>query len=270
MRSMWKGAISFGLVMIPVKLYAATEQRDVAFRQVHARGRRPDPVPPGLLAGRRGGAVCGGRQGVRAARRRDGRADRRGPRRPAARVGKQHRGPALHPGGPARPDPVRTGATTSSPSPPASGPTRCSGTPWSAPTGSRSARWRCGSASRWPSLRTPRRRARARDAAVAGRGPHRGLPVPRRGHRGPLSGTADGDVAHRLHDRRLRPRRVPRPVPGGAGGTGRGQGRGPRGGAARRTAGARDASASLADALQASLAAAKGPRAGPAKAGAEG
>jgi DNA end-binding protein Ku len=35
MRSMWKGAISFGLVMIPVRLYAATEQRDIAFRQVH-------------------------------------------------------------------------------------------------------------------------------------------------------------------------------------------------------------------------------------------
>src|SRR4030088_3206730 len=35
MRSMWKGAISFGLVTIPVKLYTATEQRDIAFRQVH-------------------------------------------------------------------------------------------------------------------------------------------------------------------------------------------------------------------------------------------
>jgi DNA end-binding protein Ku len=35
MRSMWKGAISFGLVMIPVRLYAATEQKDIAFRQVH-------------------------------------------------------------------------------------------------------------------------------------------------------------------------------------------------------------------------------------------
>src|SRR5215469_15642214 len=35
MRSMWKGAVSFGLVMIPVKLYTATEQKDVAFRQVH-------------------------------------------------------------------------------------------------------------------------------------------------------------------------------------------------------------------------------------------
>lgn len=35
MRSIWKGAISFGLVSIPVKLYSATEERDIAFRQVH-------------------------------------------------------------------------------------------------------------------------------------------------------------------------------------------------------------------------------------------
>jgi DNA end-binding protein Ku len=35
MRSMWKGAISFGLVMIPVKLYAVTQRRGVTFRQVH-------------------------------------------------------------------------------------------------------------------------------------------------------------------------------------------------------------------------------------------
>jgi DNA end-binding protein Ku len=37
MRSIWSGAISFGLVVIPVKLYAATEQRDVTFRQVHRK-----------------------------------------------------------------------------------------------------------------------------------------------------------------------------------------------------------------------------------------
>src|SRR4051795_1439234 len=35
MRSIWKGAISFGLVTIPVKLYSATEERDVSFHQVH-------------------------------------------------------------------------------------------------------------------------------------------------------------------------------------------------------------------------------------------
>jgi DNA end-binding protein Ku len=36
-RSIWKGAISFGLVSIPVKLYSATEERDISFRQVHSQ-----------------------------------------------------------------------------------------------------------------------------------------------------------------------------------------------------------------------------------------
>ncbi len=35
MRSIWRGAISFGLVSISVKLYSATEEKDVAFHQVH-------------------------------------------------------------------------------------------------------------------------------------------------------------------------------------------------------------------------------------------
>ncbi|HVA59383.1 MAG TPA: Ku protein [Mycobacteriales bacterium] len=35
MRSIWKGAISFGLVTIPVKLYSATDVKDVSFHQVH-------------------------------------------------------------------------------------------------------------------------------------------------------------------------------------------------------------------------------------------
>jgi DNA end-binding protein Ku len=35
MRAIWKGAVSFGLVSVPVKLYSATESHDVAFRQVH-------------------------------------------------------------------------------------------------------------------------------------------------------------------------------------------------------------------------------------------
>src|SRR3954451_15604195 len=38
MRSIWKGAISFGLVTIPVKLYSATEQKDVSFHQVRRSG----------------------------------------------------------------------------------------------------------------------------------------------------------------------------------------------------------------------------------------
>lgn len=36
MRAIWKGAVSFGLVTIPVRLYSATEDRDVSFHQVHA------------------------------------------------------------------------------------------------------------------------------------------------------------------------------------------------------------------------------------------
>ncbi|GAA1920321.1 non-homologous end joining protein Ku [Nocardioides marmoribigeumensis] len=37
MRAIWKGAVSFGLVTVPVKLYSATESHDVSFRQVHAK-----------------------------------------------------------------------------------------------------------------------------------------------------------------------------------------------------------------------------------------
>lgn len=36
MRAMWKGAIAFGLVNVPIKLYSATEDHDVRFHQVHA------------------------------------------------------------------------------------------------------------------------------------------------------------------------------------------------------------------------------------------
>jgi DNA end-binding protein Ku len=36
MQTIWKGSVSFGLVSIPVKLYSATEERAVSFRQVHA------------------------------------------------------------------------------------------------------------------------------------------------------------------------------------------------------------------------------------------
>ena len=35
-RAIWKGAVSFGLVSIPIRLFAATEEKDVSFRQVHS------------------------------------------------------------------------------------------------------------------------------------------------------------------------------------------------------------------------------------------
>ena len=34
-RTMWKGAISFGLVSIPVKMYPATEEKSLSFNQLH-------------------------------------------------------------------------------------------------------------------------------------------------------------------------------------------------------------------------------------------
>ncbi|HEY5625362.1 MAG TPA: Ku protein [Dehalococcoidia bacterium] len=34
-RSIWNGVISFGMVSIPVKLYTATEDKDISFRQLH-------------------------------------------------------------------------------------------------------------------------------------------------------------------------------------------------------------------------------------------
>src|SRR6476659_8568445 len=37
MRSIWKGSVAFGLVNVPVKLYSATEEKDIRFHQVHAQ-----------------------------------------------------------------------------------------------------------------------------------------------------------------------------------------------------------------------------------------
>jgi DNA end-binding protein Ku len=37
MQAIWKGTISFGLVTIPIKVYSATQERDISFRQVHER-----------------------------------------------------------------------------------------------------------------------------------------------------------------------------------------------------------------------------------------
>jgi DNA end-binding protein Ku len=37
MRSIWRGAINFGMVTIPVKLYSATQQKDVRFHLVHKK-----------------------------------------------------------------------------------------------------------------------------------------------------------------------------------------------------------------------------------------
>ncbi|NLW01655.1 MAG: Ku protein [Clostridiaceae bacterium] len=41
MHTMWKGSVSFGLVNIPVKMFAATEDKDVRFRTLHKKCRTP-------------------------------------------------------------------------------------------------------------------------------------------------------------------------------------------------------------------------------------
>jgi DNA end-binding protein Ku len=52
MRAIWKGAVSFGLVSIGVKLYSATEEKDIRFHQVHR-------VDGGRIRYKRVCEVCG-------------------------------------------------------------------------------------------------------------------------------------------------------------------------------------------------------------------
>jgi len=52
MRAMWSGAVSFGLVSVPVKLYSATENHDIRFHQVHG-------VDGGRIRYKRVCEVCG-------------------------------------------------------------------------------------------------------------------------------------------------------------------------------------------------------------------
>ena len=40
-RAIWRGAIRFRNVAVPVRLYAAVQDRDVHFRLLHARDRTP-------------------------------------------------------------------------------------------------------------------------------------------------------------------------------------------------------------------------------------
>jgi DNA end-binding protein Ku len=41
MRNLWKGAISFGLVNVPVKLYTATEKQEIKFNYLHEKCKTP-------------------------------------------------------------------------------------------------------------------------------------------------------------------------------------------------------------------------------------
>jgi DNA end-binding protein Ku len=52
MRAIWNGAVSFGLVNVPVRLYAATSNHDIRFHQVHERDG-------GRIRQKRTCSVCG-------------------------------------------------------------------------------------------------------------------------------------------------------------------------------------------------------------------
>jgi DNA end-binding protein Ku len=52
MRAIWNGAVSFGLVNVPVRLYAATSNHDIRFHQVHE-------VDGGRIRQKRTCSVCG-------------------------------------------------------------------------------------------------------------------------------------------------------------------------------------------------------------------
>ena len=52
MRAIWKGAVSFGLVNVPVRVYGATQEHDIRFHQVHR-------VDGGRIRMRRICTVCG-------------------------------------------------------------------------------------------------------------------------------------------------------------------------------------------------------------------
>ena len=41
MHTMWKGSISFGLVNIPIKMFASTEDRDIHFKYIHKKCKTP-------------------------------------------------------------------------------------------------------------------------------------------------------------------------------------------------------------------------------------
>ena len=137
-RSMWTGAISFGMVTVPVKLYSAINRKTVRFHQLNGkigRAHRPEARRP---AERRGGPLRGHRQGLRDRARplrgdRAGRArgarSRRRPRRSRSRTSSSS---------PRSTRSSTTTPTTSRPGPAAPSPTDCCSKRCARPARSRS------------------------------------------------------------------------------------------------------------------------------------
>ena len=65
-RSMWSGAISFGLVNVPIKLYSAVSRKTVRFHQLNGETGQPHPAEARRPGDGRGGGLREHRQGLRA------------------------------------------------------------------------------------------------------------------------------------------------------------------------------------------------------------
>ena len=68
MRAIWKGAVSFGLVNVPVRLFAATQEHDIRFHQVHREDGGRIRMRGSAQSAARGRPTTS-RQGLRVARR---------------------------------------------------------------------------------------------------------------------------------------------------------------------------------------------------------
>ena len=126
MRAIWKGAVSFGLVSVPVKLYSATESHDVSFRQVHAKDGGRIKYQRVCSHRRRGGRVRRHRQGLRDRGRRDGHPHRRRHGRAAVDVVARDLGREVRAVASRSTRCCSRSPTTSSPRRPAPSPTPCS------------------------------------------------------------------------------------------------------------------------------------------------
>ncbi len=97
-RAMWKGAIQFGLVTIPVKLYLATESKGISFNMLHKTDLSRIQMKVWCPVEDEPISRVGHRQGLRVRARRVRRHHRRGPRERPAQDRPLDRDRAVHEG----------------------------------------------------------------------------------------------------------------------------------------------------------------------------
>ncbi len=212
MRAIWSGAVSFGLVSVPIKVVLGDDEPRRAVPPGARRRRRPHPVPADLRDLRGGRRVRGHRQGLRHAR---GRADHARRERSQLASGlhrardRRHRVRAV---GPDRPAAVRQellpragdeGRQALRPAARGAQRDRPDGRGQGRAAPARDDRAAAGA----------RQGHRAADDALAGRGPGAGVRHPGHRRRAAPAGAADGVLARGEHGCGLRPGRLPRRVP---------------------------------------------------------